>query len=705
MAGPKYMDRRAIALLLLSLSAAAVSACTSSSSSSPSLSTGGSQYDSQYRQATNSTAQTYGPKQDDKQKGDSAITIMQEGMETGDVYPGDDYYVYAVVDNPTQRKNLQYVWSVSDGSEITEVPESERGRLQKLVEEKYSSAKPADTAATGAATPPVLPQSGATPEGAASVQPSETGGAAATVPAPTAGTPGTSQVTVPVPPADASKAGSASTPLVKPAPVQPSASKTGAVDSGDQHMTSNVRGIFEKRIVAGPDDDTYFSKDEQAEISKADSASADASGDIVEKDSKGDLLDEVAASQQADILNDTQKVDNSAGKTPQDMRNGARRLVTDDQRAEPDGSPNVAASGQISGDPYATPDKSDTGWQRKSTAQVDAERGFIKGGADTDADSLQSDLADAESDSAALRSHSSKSASETKEVTADDSYKKFTLVTDEPYIRWTPSHPGDAKIFVKVRWKTDDLTKPTELPVTIRLKEPKVSIADDEFPDMVREDEPLYVRLDGDNLPAFHKGLFTLSFDADTLSFRDAELGEFFDGDPSAKLFYMQPDKLAGKVIFAIDSNATSDELSGSGPVLYVKFKAKRDVTKRDDTKLALVEDASSQYILNADGDNILPLAVPHPAFETALVMPPTLAGTGIPRTETPGQPIPGATPATPAGTAPATGTPAAGTAALSGPTTPPVASGGTNPPVTLNGPGQNQTVNPDTLGKGTQTK
>src|SRR5207249_1339333 len=130
--------------------------------------------------------------------------------------------------------------------------------------------------------------------------------------------------------------------------------------------------------------------------------------------------------------------------------------------------------------------------------------------------------------------------------TADESYKRITLVTDDPFIQWTPDKDGDAKIYVKARYKTKDLSDVSELPVTVRLKEPKVSIADDNFPDVVREDEPLYVRIDADNLPAFSKGLFTLSYDPDQLSFRQAELGEFFDDDKDAKLFYMQPDKLAG---------------------------------------------------------------------------------------------------------------------------------------------------------------
>jgi hypothetical protein len=614
----------------------ALSACTSSSTSSG-IQSGNQNYDNNYRNQTASTKQTYDQKQEEKAKADSAITVMQLGLETGDVYPGDDYYVHAVIDNPTDRKNLQYVWSTTDG-EVTEVPESERGRLQTLVEDIYSKATP--EAAAGEAVPAApLPETGNTPAGATSAQPSEGVPVPTDQPvggAPTTGTPviqpgttpstTTNPVTVPVPDRGTSSAVGPN-PTVKPVPP---ASEGGAVKTEEQHMTSNHKGVYERRIVAGPEEDSYFSKDDQAEISyDAQAPTAD----------ENEVLQDVAGEQSDSIAARAQDSDLHIEQAPADRRNGARRLI--DERDEPEGSPNAVESG-ISGDPYDTGDQRDKGWERKTTAQLDRERGLY-GGAD-----LTADLDEAEADSTALRSSNRKgtSADEAKEVTADEAYKKFSLVTDEPYIRWTPAHPGESKLYCKVRWKTDDLTKPTELAVDVRLREPTVKISDDEFPDMVREDEPLFIRIDGDNLPAFNKGLFTLSFDPDKLSFREAELGEFFDDSRGAKLFYAQPDKLAGKVILAIDSNTELSELSGAGPLLYVKFKAKRDIESRDETDLALVQDTASQYVLDDSGDNILPLATEHGTFETALLLPPRLnnAANGVGdanRTLTPGEQTP----------------------------------------------------------------
>src|SRR5687767_9615313 len=138
MVGPKSMNNRAIAAMLICF-AWGVSACTSSATSTTTSTNQG--YDSSYANASRTQQQTYDAKTEDKKEGDAAITVMQLGMETGDVYPGEDYYVHAVIDNPEERKNLEYVWAVTEG-ELTEVPESERGRLQTLVEKVYSEATP-----------------------------------------------------------------------------------------------------------------------------------------------------------------------------------------------------------------------------------------------------------------------------------------------------------------------------------------------------------------------------------------------------------------------------------------------------------------------------------------------------------------------------------------------------------------------------------
>jgi hypothetical protein len=663
------MNSRVYAVLLLLLVSAA-GACTSSSTTS--VTQGNSNYDSQYRQATTGGTQTYEQKQEEKKEGDTAITVMQVAMETGDVYPGEDYYVYAVVDNPTDRKNLQYVWSTTSG-EVVEVPEAERGRLQVLVDEKYSSVQPAaPAAAEGAAPAPEvpLPAVGNTPPGAASIQPAE---AAAPV-VPPIPTPG-EQPPIVDPNVGKGPSAAAAPPEGPEAPTPAG----GAVKTEDARLTHNPR-IYEKRIVAGPEDEAYFSADDQAEISTTAPVSAETE----------DTLDIVAAEQASDIRNRAQGTETRRSQSARDLRNNQRSLVTDDQRDEPEGSPNVLESGNIAGDPYDSGDLRDEAWDddsRPTTAQLDAARGLTGSGVDRTID-YEGDFRDAERGSSELRSERRDAPDKNDETTADKAYERFSLVTDEPFIRWTPSRPGDAKLFVKVRWKTDDLTKATELPVEIRLREPTVKIADDDFPDMVREDEPLFIRIDGDNLPAFQKGLFTLSFDPDLLSFREAELGEFFDDSRgAAELFYAQPDKLSGKVILAIDSNTELTELSGGGPLLYVKFKAKRDIETREQTQLALVQDTASQYVLDGAGDNILPMAVDHPVYATALVMPPRYGPeSGVDRVLTPGEETPAQKAAKEEAAKAEAAAIADGTAAAPAPAITPPATPGTTVPGTTGG-------------------
>jgi len=155
------------------------------------------------------------------------------------------------------------------------------------------------------------------------------------------------------------------------------------VKTEEQHMTRSTKGVFEKRIVAGPEDDSYFTKDDQAEISSDTQAPGE---------SEKDALQEVATEQSDSITSRAQRSELHVEESPQDVRNGQKRLR--DERDEPEGSPN-AVEGGIAGDPYDTGDKRDKGWERKTTAEVDRERGLTGDGPDVTA------LDDAEADSAA----------------------------------------------------------------------------------------------------------------------------------------------------------------------------------------------------------------------------------------------------------------------------------------------------------------
>jgi hypothetical protein len=145
--------------------------CTSSST--PTQSQSNANYDAQFREQTRSAQQNYqAGGQMEAAEGDPPVTIMLISMETGNVHPGEDYFVYAVVDEPQERDDLEYVWSVANG-DVQEVPESERGRLLALIESEYATggapvAQPtgeAGAVGTGAGAGAAAPPGAAPPSG------------------------------------------------------------------------------------------------------------------------------------------------------------------------------------------------------------------------------------------------------------------------------------------------------------------------------------------------------------------------------------------------------------------------------------------------------------------------------------------------------------------------------------------------------------
>jgi hypothetical protein len=596
-------------------------ACTSSNT--PTGAQSGTGYDSQYNAATRS-AGSYGADQSKQLEatGDAPLTIMYIAAETGDMYPGEDYYIYAVVDKPKDREDMEYSWSVANGT-ISEVPEAQRGRLQKLVEDGYATATAAPAAETPAAE---TPAAGETP--------------AEGTPAPGTPAPGT-----PAP--------------GNPASGPPGSALPGASGSSDQQAVTPPSGSAPAWVKDAPMDIQRIFKlsEAGAKVSEEDAIKLKdyiaAQGPqppmnngvpvsmVHERRMVGgpETGDEAAAAdgkQPAEDGADADAAEEAAGTEP-----ASDEEFIGPQRPEPAGAANV-------GEEATKPVKAKSGASEKSKAEEDL-RAEYKTLKDGDGDERRRGLGSYGADEDAIASD--------EELTAEASYELSTLSTAEPFIMWTPDKPGNAKIFLKLAWKEDDLTEPRELDVEVRLRDPEVKLGDD-FPDVVNEDDTFVVKLDGSGIPAFQKGLFTITYDINKLSFRDAQLGEFFDDASNSSIYYAQPDKTDGKVLIAVDTNSEITDLSGDGPLIYMKFKAKADLAKQEDTQLAMVTDTSARYILNADGDNVLPVPVERPAYKTEVVMPPVTeykrdntAGQGLPAT--PGQ----ANPATP-------GTPAAGGAA-----------------------------------------
>ncbi len=737
-------------LLVLTLLIAAVSfaaACTSSSTPT-SYSSGSSGYDSDYREQTRGS-QSYGQQQgeiDERPEEDPPITIMLLSMETGDVYPGDDYYIYAVVDNVDDR-DLEYVWSIGNG-DVSEVPEAERGRLATVVETEYNTAAPAQPDVAEQAPP----AEGQLP---AAEQPAPVPGTQATpvVTTPAAGTPSAPGTQTPPP--------GSSLPGEDPAVTAPAdedlfggPSGGGQENTGDLFQDTGLEDDTGQQSIDVPDEATpgspqEFFGEQWPEVDLAITMANEGRQSEMTTEQQ-ELLNEFYHELEPERFVDPEEgggvvtaPDDGQASVHESMLGSVieQRVVgaeeTDDDDLTSENVIELAAqlAEGISAEPPAE-EGSEAGRDEPAGAAnvVDEANPAHAGWVGTDSTSS------APGRSGGLRSQYQVWKDEAKEprkrllggysgsgaeepLLMEESYDLYSFVTDEPYIMWTPRTPGPVNIYLRVQYKDEYVTDPAKLEIEVRLRDPDVALSE-EFPDVLREDDPLYIALEASNIPEFNKGLITLTFDPNSLSFRDADLGDFFDDSPAASLFYAQPDKTAGKVLLAMDANTMITELGGNGNLAYIKFTAKQDLASREDSQLALVMDTSARYILNYDGENVLPLPVESPVYRTTTTMPPELpeynrerypgteAGT-LPGTEqqtpaTPTTPVTPGQPQTPAPQQPGTQTPAAtaesGLGIQFGGSTPysPGTSGSTGGDTTTGDTTGGDTTGGDTTGGGT---
>ncbi|MCB1218130.1 hypothetical protein KDL44_12100 [bacterium] len=634
-------------------SAAVFGACTSSNSPTQNNIQTNSQYDSQYRDQTRSANQQNRTAEEAAEMGDPPITLMVVAMETGDVFPGEDYFIYVVDDNPDGR-DLEYEWGVVNG-DIWPVAEADRGRLRTIVETEYNTAQPEISAplnqdpAAGAFGDVVADTGDAVaPPGAqapgAGGQP-VAGGSTTQVPA--AGGSSTQQ------PA----AGGNST-----QPTQNTNTDTQNSDttSGNQDLFNNTTGgssnnsqntsnnadttPTEKTTTYDPSrlqENTYGDQGQYKiiippgltnwpdgtpfdpslitilnKLRNNEPLTADEETDLLGSDKR--MRDYADLKAQGDAQSDRSAIDD--GYILRRMVIAGQAVIDDEGRR---------MDNEVAGNVV---DKS----IENATAMLEEQLGTEYEDVDVveaprreyDSRGLRYEYQDWQDEGTEPRRRGlggyAGEYSDDDPADAEDSFDRYSLITDDPYIEWTPRTPGRVNIWVRAMYHDEYVTEARNLEVEVRLRDPEVEMVKD-FPDVVREDESVYVRIDGSNLPDFDKGLFTLSFDNTKLSFREAELGEFFDDYSDASIYFAQPNKDEGKVLIALDSNTVITEPSGDGPLVYVKFKAKEDLETSDETQLSMVMDTSARYILDKDGTNVLPLPLNLPPWRTQLVMPPEL--------------------------------------------------------------------------------
>ncbi len=668
--------KKTLTILVMLVAVVWAAACTSSSNAT-SVSTNAG-YDSQYREQSRS-AQGYQQGQEPGTvEGDPPITLMMVGMETGQVYPGEDYYVYAIVDNPDNR-DLEFEWSISNG-EVLDVPEAERGRLATLIEDEKAAALAASAASTappGTETPApapgeaTAPPAEGTPPGASTPAPGETAEGGAAPPAPPAQPIKSGKEPVAQAPPGAAKPSGVSTapPVGAPSPgpaadtAVPTRSPSPGSNTNEQAVADTKSEIAARSgsAVAGSNADALSPREMSAYTKLIDKAKSTAltSEEQAQLDKlKRKLISAVPASRQLGnpMLLERRIVSGPTSAEGDEATAGEAGTAESAEAAEPVGETQASGTPAESGGEIA---ENATGLSSSAYSAVQAARAALAelnevgstsgtgnvadesspkyrdgaenatttGSVQAGADELRTEYRTWQDVSGTQRRRPLGSAipeSAEGPETAEDSFTEFSFITAEPFILWTPNSEGDLTIYVRAKFKEDVLTDVVELPVTVELREPKLTLSD-EFPDMIHEDDNVLIRILGENIPEFFKGLITLTYDINALSFRDAELGEFFDDAPDAKLFDAQPDKTQGKVLLAVDANTELTQLSGTDPVLYLKFKAKQDITSQEQTALAIVTDSSASYILDYNGDNILPVPMERPVYKSEIIQPPAL--------------------------------------------------------------------------------
>ncbi len=646
------------------VSAAVFGACTSSNSPTSNINTNSS-YDSTYRDQTRS-ANTQNNQQlaEAGELGDPPITLMIVGMEEGDIYPGEDYFVWVVDDNPDGR-DLEYEWSIGNG-DFFPVAEADRGRLRTLVEDEYNKAQPeaavplVEQPTDGALTEqPGDMQAVANPPGA---QQPVAGGQPPAGGQPASG--GQQQ-------AAANTSGNQQNLNAAGVPKGSEADTAPPQNNQDQDLFSNVGGTgsgsgnTQNTGTGGTQQDSGTKTEDSGDKPRGYNVNDTLTSEY-EYDLNGEIFPSIipqgldrwpnGQSFPPEFIQILQKLGNNEPLTADDaitfkaiddklrnwddiedlgnsQRDGAigdgmimrhmviaGQAVIDDEGNRRD---NTVAGNVV--------DKSIENATALLEEQLGEELPAPSAGsrnAERDSRGLRYEYQDWQEDDTEPRRRGlggyGADYDDEEPLLEEESYERYSIITDDPYIEWTPRRPGTVNIFVRAMYHDEYVTEARKLEVEVRLRDPEVELSKD-FPDVVREDESVYVRIDGSNLPDFDKGLFTLSYDNTKLSFRDAELGEFFDDFSDASIYYAQPNKDEGKVLLAVDSNTMLSEPSGDGPLVYIKFKAKEDLADAEESQLSMVMDTSARYILNKDGENILPLPLNLPPWRTTTTMPPDL--------------------------------------------------------------------------------
>ncbi len=659
-----------------------ISACTSSSTN---VATNPS-YERDYTTSTRSRQTSTGGSEEFPQETyRPPITLMMVAMNTNEVLPGEEYPIFAVVDNP-QNRDLTLRWSVEAG-ELKEAPEAERSDLLSYLEQLKTNK---GVEAKGASGPSSPEAQSTTPEGPATAGAEGPAGSSATPP---------SRPPI-TPPAQTSPGGtSPSSPSAK----AETSGKPEAEEKPEELQPSNVDTPGSQTEETGEE----APSESESESGGSTNESPEAGDTPNEKGEGSDLASYQLGGLRAELASFTLQKPSLrfAFLAPEEEPGNTEELWP-----EPKPKENAGKA-----------DKEET----VGSDSADDEMNEAAEDVEASASETEKAVEESKSESEEFEGFQPKPGTgelvEVEDETVDEGEaeeeteeeKLVHLETDEPFVIWVPPAVGGFTIrVVALDEKGNELTEERSLPVTVSEPRPRTSLVWNTTRKL-NEDDYLVVELRAQALPAYSKGLFTLSYDTTVMSFRVAEIGSFFPKSANNTIYFAEHPAKRGTVTLAISTDAL-DMPKGDGVLARIIFKVKEPVDDPASLKITEVTSEEARYVLDAEGSNVLPVPTENPIFATEWKEPPARP-TQTRATGTPGEQVPEA-PAPPSTQTPGTRperpgfsptVPGGSTSGTGGPTQPGLGETETpegGPPPAERDSGQTQQSERDSLAKAIQT-
>lgn len=515
-------------------------------------------YANQYQQGTRS-AQVASTKDEDKKpvEVDQTVTLMQMSFEVGEILPGESYVLYAKVDNPANR-GLRYQWRATSGV-LENAPDEDQTRLLNML-----GGKPADTTTGGVPTT----DKGSTPTTTESVQ-----------------SPNVNQK-----PESAGQGASRSRSGSKIDEEAKSADDTEEPKSAKSRSASKSEDTD-----VSDDDNTDDASEEANKVSSDDTEIKPTDKEVKSEEpepktntrtSKADKKAKYAAKQENKSENDSiyktfdDEDDDKESKPSKKGEEVDKSELKPGKRLIPEGV--AGRAGEAIG--------------KAATERIQSRAGTLDpkrlGGSDE-----------------SLEAGEDISAPDYKEADEDGkaSGRSMEFRTSIPVVRWTAAGLGKVSIKLLITdEKGQEVAGPREIEFDVTTAKPKLTLDFDEAQELT-EDAFVTVNLKGSNLIDYRKGLATISFSQEYLSFRYAKIGSFFPNAAQTNFFYAQPDPNAGTITAAFSFDDETRLAEGDGVIASFTFKMRKNAEKPEDINFSLTPGPTNIYILDSSGADTLP--------------------------------------------------------------------------------------------------